>query len=363
MSDVLIVDDGSIERARCLALLREHGYHVREARGGEALSVAIEFRPLTIVIDSRITEPECLAVCRALRADRMAGDIPMLILLTREKSYGIGECLGAGADDVVIEDDSPELLLARIDRLIRYRRMATTTILNEQLAQVGRLLAGIIHEIRGPLGVIRGNAELMRLQLSEGDPALQYADPIIRSAQVLQVRLEHLMSTVRSGKAILAPTEIGPLVREAADYFRKGSDPRQNRVNLIVAIDEGLPHVGADAGRLIQVLLNLLANAREALSIRASGGEIKISARLSTEPNGNRLGLAIEVTDNGPGIPEEIVGRIFEPFYTTKETGTGYGLYLSREILREHQGHLIAENGPGGGARFLSWIPIHEQNR
>ena len=91
---------------------------------------------------------------------------------------------------------------------------------------MGRLLAGIVHEIRGPLSVIRGNAELMRLQLAESDPMQQWIDPLIRNAQILQVRLEHLMAAVRGGPAVPRALDLGPLIREATEIFLKGTDPR-----------------------------------------------------------------------------------------------------------------------------------------
>src|SRR5262249_28731619 len=149
-----------------------------------------------------------------------------------------------------------------VKRLVRYRQMAMSSVLNEQLAQVGRLLAGIVHEIRGPLSVIRGNAELLRMNLPTGDYSLaQWIDPIVRGTQLLQVRLEHLMAAVKSGPAVLQLVEVPPLVREAADLFMKGTDPRGGKVSIETEFDVSLPPVMADPGRLIQVFLNLVSNA------------------------------------------------------------------------------------------------------
>jgi len=302
--------------------------------------------------------------------------------------------LEAGADDYVAKDSAREVFLARVRRLVRYRQMANTSILNEQLAQIGRLLAGIVHEIRGPVGVIRGNAELMKMQLGRDDPAIQFADPIIRGTQLLQLRLEHLMATVRGGPPLLRLLELAPLVSEAADYFRKGIDSRQGRVQLMTDLERPLPQVRADAGRLIQVLLNLMANAREAILAHRETGQIVLRSRVGSArpvllpnssaaqentqtqsgPSGSASevssepetmgsdphtgqGVVIEVLDDGPGLPEDLMERVFEPFFTTKETGTGYGLYLACEILREHGGHLTASNRTEGGACFTLWLP------
>ncbi len=97
------------------------------------------------------------------------------------------------------DSEAGEVILARVDRLANYRKLASVAVLNEQLAQVGRLLAGIVHEIRTPLSVIRGHAELMQMTLGD-DPRLgEYLDPILRNCMILQSRLEHLMAAVRAG--------------------------------------------------------------------------------------------------------------------------------------------------------------------
>lgn len=359
MSDVLIVDDSSADRAQFPTLLRQAGYTVHEvSRGGEALDRARELRPHMIVLDVNLPDTDGHAVCRALRADPACAGVPVLMLTDRDNESDVLAGLEAGADDYIAKDSAPELFLARVRRLVRYRQMATASILNEQLAQVGRLLAGIVHEIRGPLSVIRGNAELMRLQLPEADPLQQWIDPLIRNAQVLQVRLEHLMAAVRGGPAVLQALDLGPLVREATEMFLKGTDPRAGKVAILTELVEPLHPVQADAGRVFQVVLNLLSNAYEAILADRSEGRIVV--RVSPGSDSERPGMQVEVIDDGPGISEAHLERIFEPFFTTKSSGSGYGLYLASEILREHGGRLTARNVPAGGACFTLWLPQAE---
>jgi len=394
MSDVLIVDDSPTERARFRHLLLEAGFRVHEAASGaEAVAQASSQRPHVIVLDVELPDTSGLVVCQALRADPMIAGIPVLMLTTADHIETVVSSLEAGADDYVAKDAEPEVVVARIHRLARYRQMAVTSLLNEQLAQIGRLLAGIVHEIRGPLGVIRGNAELLAMKLEADHPVRPNIEPILRNAQLLQLRLEHLMATVRNGPPVFGPVEIGPLAVEAVDYFRKGSDPRQGRIDVVVEHQGALPAVRADAGRLIQVLLNMMTNAREAILARQSTGRVTVRIQRGPEPaegglnapkrdaspasvtaapaptdtaaerpgNGagatRRDGVLIEVADTGPGIPPEVIERIFEPFFTTKAGGTGYGLYLAVEILREHGGRLVVNNPPEGGARFRLWLP------
>lgn len=357
MSDVLIVDDSPTDRAYFRTLLRRADFRVHEVdTGNQAMAAALAVRPHVIILDINLPDIDGHSVCRALRADPMISGIPVLMLTVRDHEADVLAGLEAGADDYVPKDAAPEVFLARVRRLCRYRQMANTSLLNEQMAQIGRLLAGIVHEIRGPLGVIRGNAELMRMQLKPDDPAVRFADPIIRSVQLLQVRLEHLMATVRGGPPVLRPLDLEPLIREALDYFRKGVDPQGGQVDLNAEpVSEPLPPIRADAGRLLQVLLNLMTNAREAiLAVRSTGS---ITLRIVPRIEDDRPGVCLDIMDDGPGIPEDVMTRIFEPFYTTKETGTGYGLYLSAEILREHGGKLSVRNQDEGGACFSLWLP------
>jgi signal transduction histidine kinase len=255
----------------------------------------------------------------------------------------------------VAKDSAPAIVLARVRRLIQFRQLATTAALNEQLVQVGRLLAGIVHEIRGPLAVIRGSAELMRMQLGGDDPYGQWVDPILRNAQLLQVRLEHLMATVRGGPSQTRAVELNPLLRETTELFLKGTDPRAGQVKIETRACPEI-EVVADAGRLMQVLLSLLGNAHEAiLEANPAGGRIALETRV--EPADGREWAVIEVTDSGGGIPPELMDRIFEPFFTTKKHGTGFGLHMAAEIVREQGGRLTVRNSPEGGACFSVWLP------
>ena len=359
MSAVLIVEDSRAERPLFRHILSQAGYQVYEvARGLEAPVKAREVRPHAIILDLNLPDTDGHSVCRAIRADPVIARIPVLMLTVRDNDADILAGLEAGADDYVTKDAPGEILLARIRRLIQYRQMATVAVLNEHLVQVGRLLAGIVHEIRGPLAVIRGSAELMRFHLGPDHPQLQWVDPILRNTLLLQVRLEHLMATVRGGPAVVETVDPAPVVREVADLFLKGTDPRGFRVAVEVHVAAGLPPARTDPGRLIQVLFNLLGNAHEAIVASHTQGRIVVN--LDKAHDQGRAWTRIDVVDDGPGIPEAILDRIFEPFFTTKDGGSGFGLYHSREILKEQDSRLTVCNRSGGGACFTIWLPTAE---
>ncbi len=359
MSTVLLVDDSPSDRALFRTILGRAGFAVHEiSKGLDAVARAREIRPHIVVLDINLPDTDGHAVCRAIRDDPVCSGLPVLMLTVKGHDDDILAGLDAGADDYLAKDEAPEIILARVRRLVQFRKMATISVLNEQLAQVGRLVAGIVHEIRAPLTVIRGNAEMMGMELGPDDPIYQWVEPILRNAKTLQLRLDHLMAAVRTGPSDPRPLDVVPLLREAISLFLKGTDARRGKVTVELQADPAVPIVRADAGRLIQVVLNLLANAHEAILADRAAGRIVVRARTVAEQDD--LKVRVDVMDDGPGIAPNYLDRIFEPFFTTKDGGTGYGLYLASEILREHGGRLTAENLDEGGACLSVWLPLAE---
>jgi signal transduction histidine kinase len=353
---ILIVDDNAADRALLRTILARAGYSVYEvAKGNDALRQAREVRPHVVILDVNLPDMSGLEVCRSIRANPETSAIPVLMLTVRHDDTDVLAGMEAGADDYVAKDAAGALILGRVRRLIEFRQMSGLAMLNQQLAQVGRLLTGIVHEIRGPLAVIRGNAELLRLTAVPGEDDEKWIDSIVRSSRILQVRLDHLMAAVRNGSSEVQVIDLSALILEAIDLFVKGLPPGNQPVRIESALDAIVPKVRVDPGRLMQVLLNLLNNGHEAIA-RANGtGRIVLSTGVAQAEG--RSWVTINVTDDGPGVPESYIDRIFEPFFTTREEGTGYGLYLAAAILKEQSGRIMVRNNPEGGATFSIWLP------
>ena len=356
MSAVLIVDDSAADRALLRTILGRAGYTVYEVnKGGETVEKAREIRPHIIILDVNLPDMNGLAVCRAIRADHEIRGVPVLMLTVRDDDTDVLAGLEAGADDYVAKDSAGAIVLGRVRRLIQFRQMSSMAMLDQQLVQVGRLLAGIVHEIRGPLAVIRGSAELLLYSHPPESDDHQWIDAILRNSQLLQLRLDHLVATVRNSSSHPQDIELPPLLRESVQLFLKGLHPGSRKIEVEVACDGHVPTVRIDPGRLMQVLFNLLGNAQQALARLDQAGQIVV--RAGTAEDEGKLWVVVDIVDDGPGVPGAFIDRIFEPFFTTRDDGTGYGLYLAAELVKEQSGRLTARNNPDAGVTFTIWLP------
>ncbi|HSP81912.1 MAG TPA: ATP-binding protein [Myxococcaceae bacterium] len=217
----------------------------------------------------------------------------------------------------------------------------TELVSAERLASVGRLAAGVAHEVGNPLAGILGYLSLAAARSREPE-VREYLTRIDQEVQRIDGIVRGLLELGRPGQGRVEPVEVARVAEACVQLVRVGHDFDAVRVEL--ALEPGLLAC-AEAGPLSQILLNLLLNAAQ-----AQGGRGEV--RLSTRREGGEVLLVVE--DSGPGIPQEVMEHLFEPFFTTKEPGkgSGLGLAISRRLAEGLGGRLTAENLPGGGARF-----------
>ena len=227
--------------------------------------------------------------------------------------------------------------------LVRSQRMAA---MGEMAQEIGRSLEDYLKELKGSAGRV-----LQRARRSESEGAF-------RSAEIIHVNVEN-MSALVDGLAAFShretnrvPTDINELLRRTMDFVRPQN--RFDNIHFKFTPDPILPLVNVDPAQLQQVFINLLANAADALA-EVDRPVKKIFVETAYDPNAQRI--AISFADNGPGIPEANLERIFEPHFTTKVTGHGFGLSTVFRIAANHHGRIHAANVPGGGARFLLDLP------
>ena len=213
----------------------------------------------------------------------------------------------------------------------------------ETLSAMGRMAAQMAHEVRNPLGIIRAAAGRLRSKYGDKiDPKL--VEFILEEVDRISELTDHYLSLSREERIRPEPCDLAALVREVVEAFSgEGGPPVE------LDVPAGPMVVYGDPNRLRQVLLNLLRNAREATS-NTPDPRIRVSLR------GHRRGVYISVEDNGPGVPPELRDKIFEPFFTSKEKGSGLGLYVVRRIVRAHGGEIQLRSRPGSTS-FTFFLP------
>jgi signal transduction histidine kinase len=231
---------------------------------------------------------------------------------------------------------------------------------SERLAALGQLSAGLAHEIRNPLGVIKGSAEMLTQKLQASDEiARELAGYISTEVNRLGALVTEFLDFARPLHAQPQPADLIALLDRVlqivADRFNlKQEESKPVRVERHYA--SGLPLVPLDESLCEQAFLNLVQNAYEAMEDH--GGTLRVEVQPATQ--NDREGVELRLADTGPGVPEELREEIFNPFVTTKKTGVGLGLSIVSKIVDGHHGSIHVENASGGGAVFTLFFPLEE---
>jgi two-component system, NtrC family, sensor histidine kinase HydH len=235
---------------------------------------------------------------------------------------------------------------------------------SERLAALGQMSAGLAHEIRNPLGVIKGSAEMLTQKLGPSDAlATELAGYISTETNRLSALVTRFLDFARPLHADLEPLELTAVLDRALNdvaQFWKGAPVRVEK-----KYQSNLPNVALDESLSEQAFVNLIQNAYDAMS--ETGGVLRISAEMSRRdtPEGTSVeGVEVRIADSGPGIPPELREQIFNPFVTTKKTGVGLGLSIVSKIIDGHHGsiriessNLSEDDSPGTGACFVIFLP------
>ena len=263
-----------------------------------------------------------------------------------------------------------EVSLLTVERLELRAALATSAVLRQQrgdveaqrifksklqrtekLAALGQMVTGIAHELSNPLTSILGYAQRLLLRPDAGGFSRE-AGQILQEAERATEILRQLLRSARDSRPERRRVALNQVVSRTVELQRfslKGAN-----IRLEVELDPTLPSIKGDEGQLQQVLMNLIGNARQAIEEQGKGGQIRVHTKRIASRR-----VLLEVSDDGPGIPERILTKIFDPFFTTKPAGMGTGLGLSivLAIVQEHGGQVRVRNTPGGGATFSVELP------
>ncbi|MGB0678355.1 MAG: two-component system sensor histidine kinase NtrB [Polyangiales bacterium] len=219
----------------------------------------------------------------------------------------------------------------------------------ERLSTLGRLAAGLAHEIRNPLGSISGAVELVMASAPLGAEDRHLLDIVVREVERLNNLVGDMLALSRPKQPHFTPVDLRQLSEEVLAMARQ--DPHAEGLMLELTAARDLPQIDADPGQLRQVVWNLMKNA---LQVSSAPGRIHLTlAQQSAET------LALTVHDCGPGVDPGRISRIFDMFYSERDHGVGIGLALVQQIVRSHHGHIEVHNPPEGGACFCVTLPLH----
>ncbi|MBI4846716.1 MAG: PAS domain S-box protein [Candidatus Omnitrophica bacterium] len=223
----------------------------------------------------------------------------------------------------------------------------------DRLAAVGSLAAGIAHEIRNPLGSVKGLVQLLQEDLKEDDRKKSYTDVIVKEVDRLNKVVEELLSFARPEnselEANLELLNINEVIEQT--LLLATHDTKNVDIKIVKKYLKDLPMVLADAKKLQQAFLNIIINAFAAMG---NGGTLNIGTVLAS----NNKMICVIFQDTGCGIPAEILSKIFDPFFTAREGGTGLGLTITHQIISSHNGKIDVKSEAGTGTSFIIYLPV-----
>jgi two-component system sensor histidine kinase HydH len=353
---VLLVDDNAPLVDNLRETLEDEGYLVATAGAvSEAVQAAAGGFDVALV-DLKLPDGDGTALTERLRREHPDAAIVMLTgNATVETAVA---AVRAGAFAYLVKPCSTPDLLLTLEQALRQvrlqsekRDLSRRAAVAEKLAAVGTMTAGLSHEIRNPLNAASLQLAVLKRRVSR----LSVADqpPLLEPLRLVRdeiARLEHLLQDflqfARPRELSLRALALEPLVSAVADLLVGEAERRGVRLERDLSRD--LPRVQGEDERLRQVLMNLALNALEATP---RNGCVRILARRRSEE------VWIALDDSGPGIDPEVKQRIFEPFFSTKASGSGLGLPIVHAIVTQHGGAVGVETSPLGGARFWFTLP------
>jgi signal transduction histidine kinase len=244
--------------------------------------------------------------------------------------------------------------------LTRVEQLEERERLRDRLASLGEMAAGIAHELKNPLAGIEVVAGLLKRQVPDSPDAQALLADIMSEAKLANSIVVEMLEFVRPIRLEVEKTDLRDVLQQAVALAER-KVPRRD-IALAVELPRELPLIDGDHNQLCQVFTNLLINACEALEGR---GHLSLRAVLQSadqdivsdsHPPGPTV--IVDVEDDGPGVPSDLSDRIFNPFFTTKTTGTGLGLPIVRKIVDAHEGTIDLTSAPGQGTRFRVTLPI-----
>jgi two-component system sensor histidine kinase HydH len=223
---------------------------------------------------------------------------------------------------------------------------------HDRLVALGKMAAGVAHEVRNPLSSIKGFATLLGKKFQPGSDEKEAADLLVHEAERLNRSITELLNYARPTPLKRALVDLNEILRNSVRLA--SADAEAVDANILLELDEQMDRVFVDPDRLNQVLLNLYLNGLQAMEGITSSRKLTVASGRSPD----NKSVVITVTDTGCGIAEEMLDRVLDPYFTTKPAGTGLGLAMAYKIIDEHGGSIRFDSRVGEGTRVTVTLPV-----
>jgi signal transduction histidine kinase len=299
-------------------------------------------------------------------------DTAVIVISGSVSEEVVVEIVKAGARDYLMKPNLTRLPVA-VEREInetserRRRRDLEEQLRHAQrLESLGVLAGGVAHDFNNILTGILGNASLATEILPSDNQAMPLIEAVVSAAEHAALLTRQLLAYAGKGQHFVERIDLSALVRSCLSLLRLSVS---RNIGIALDLADSLPPIAADRGQIEQVLMNLVINAAEAIGPRVSGSVAirtgvsqfapgPLAGNVAGQPLAGGQYVFLEVSDTGPGIPQQVQSRMFDPFFTTKFTGRGLGLSAALGVVRAHGGALLVRSGPGEGSTFTAHFPL-----
>lgn len=350
---ILIVDDNLDNVILLDKILKKSGYRTLKAYNGEeAVKLARQEIPDLILLDIMMPVMDGFTACKIIKQDESSKYIPIFMLTAKHEVDDKVRGLEIGADDYITKPFHLQELLARIKSRLKLTQEHHRTVSRERNKALNRMAEGVEHEIRNPVVSIGGFARRILDELPEDDRKKKYAKIILQETQRLERMVKESVALRDLSSGGKNKLDIHLLIDEALTHTTDLK--KQHRVVIERKFDHNLPLLPLNHDNMLIAFIQLISNGLEAID---NGGTLTIRTSVDNDDSN----LLIEITDNGHGIKSKDLGHIFDPFFTSKMSGAGMGLPLTRKIIGYHHGTISVESQLGQGTCVTVTLPLKEQ--
>ncbi len=361
---ILIVDDRPENLLAMQMTLAPLGVEMLTANSGnEALAMMLRHEFALVLLDVQMPGMDGFETATLMQNNQATRGVPIIFVTAINKDQQhVFKGYEAGAVDYLFKPVDADILLSKVKVFINLHqakldlaRMHQELLKTRNLESLGFLAGGIAHDFNNILAAIMGNIGLCMIKLKPSDEIYPLLASVEKAAFRAKSLTQQLLTFAKGGDPVKRIASIAEVITTSADFVLRGSN-----VACQYTFPADLWSVEIDPGQMSQVIQNIVINAMQAMP---GGGRIDIHCRNVVNADGSDKGLPpsdcvmITIHDSGPGIPEEVTAKIFDPYFTTKAAGSGLGLAICHSIVNKHDGRIMVESKPGEGATFIIYLP------